>query len=108
MTGRSADETAAAASGEKYCATPGGTTGSAPLNAAAEADWAAGTCAVVVDTAAAGTDAMDAFAPAVSFLISSRPSGPRKYDSAHRDWKMVKASSCTLRITKTRLVRLDS
>ncbi len=39
---------------------------------------------------------------------SSRLSGPRRYESAQRDWNSTFASSCTLRIRNTRLARLDS
>jgi len=38
MTGRSGDDTAAAASGEKYWGMPGGITGRAPPDAVAAAD----------------------------------------------------------------------
>src|SRR6478735_1063162 len=42
MTGRSGDDTAAAASGEKYWAMPGGITGRAPPDAVAAADAGGG------------------------------------------------------------------
>ncbi len=41
--------------------------------------------------------------PAISVLIWSRVSGPRRYDSANRDSNTTGADSCTLFIRKTRL-----
>src|SRR5262245_39729332 len=108
MTGRSGVDTAAAASGEKYCGIPGGSTGRAPALAAADDVGAATAAPVDADGGEAGAAADAGFAPPVSRLISSRLSGPRRYDNAHRDWNNVTLSSCTLRITKTRLVSPDS
>src|SRR5262249_15014071 len=110
MTGRSGDDTAAAASGEKYWAMPGGMTGRAPADAVAAADAsddAASTVCALDAAARVGAAEGAGFEPAVSFLISSRPSGPRRYDNAQRDWNSISASSWTLRITNTRLVRPD-
>ena len=89
--GRSGVETEAAASGAKYCGTSGGTIGRAPDALAGDPE-PAGTWVESVGAGAAAGRPGEAAGPAllrgaaaVSFLISSRPSGPRRYDNAQRD-----------------------
>src|SRR4051794_35955223 len=104
----------------KNSGTSGGTTGRLPAvdrdgggggggvagPGAGGADAVAGAATSPADGGAAGT-AFACFRGAISVWICSRVRGPRRYESAQRDWKTLGWSSCTLFIRNTRLPRLE-